>query len=283
MDEKGFMQGVIAKQKVVVSRNEHFKGKSFITQCGNREWTSLIKCVSTDGRVLSPWVIFKGVQCKKEWMKNIVAYNPLSHITMSHNGWTDNTIGLEWFTKCFIPETAVTLHSEYRLMVFDGHASHISSNVIRLCVANKIVLLYLPPHTTHLLQPLDIGLFAPLAVHYKSTIRDTCKFGYNFSVDKLVFLDCYYKACNKAFTVTNIQKAWKKSGLHPFLPSLIIDQMLALPLPVLPASGTSSHPSSRPTTSGVPALNFAVQTPGNINDVRHILELQRNGQLEDLH
>jgi hypothetical protein len=37
MDEKGFMQGVIAKQRVVVSRDEHFKGKSFVTQCGNRE------------------------------------------------------------------------------------------------------------------------------------------------------------------------------------------------------------------------------------------------------
>jgi hypothetical protein len=31
MDEKGFMQGVIAKQRVIVSRDEAFKGKSFVT------------------------------------------------------------------------------------------------------------------------------------------------------------------------------------------------------------------------------------------------------------
>jgi hypothetical protein len=99
MDEKCFMQGVIAKQKVVVSRDEHFKGKSYATQCGNREWTSLIECVSLDGCLLSPWVIFKGVQCKREWMKRLIEYNSRGHITMSHNGWTDNAIGLEWFKK----------------------------------------------------------------------------------------------------------------------------------------------------------------------------------------
>jgi hypothetical protein len=37
MDEKGFMQGVIAKERVIISRDEHFKGKSFVTQDINRE------------------------------------------------------------------------------------------------------------------------------------------------------------------------------------------------------------------------------------------------------
>jgi hypothetical protein len=61
MDEKGFMQGVIAKERVIISRDEHFKGKSFVTQDGNREWTTVIDCVSMDGRKTSPWVIFKGI------------------------------------------------------------------------------------------------------------------------------------------------------------------------------------------------------------------------------
>jgi hypothetical protein len=37
MDKKGFMQGVIRKQKVIVSREEKFRGKSYVTQCENRE------------------------------------------------------------------------------------------------------------------------------------------------------------------------------------------------------------------------------------------------------
>jgi hypothetical protein len=116
---------------------------------------------------------------------------------------------------------------------------------------------------------LDIGLFAPLASYYKSEIRDTCKFRYNYTVDKMAFLDAYLKARDKAFTVTNIQKAWAKAGLYPFLLSLVIDQ---LPPPLL-AFKSSSLPSSRPTTTGGPVPNLVVETPVNVSDVRRILEL----------
>jgi len=43
IDEKGYMMGVIAKCRVVVSK--HGKNK-YMTQCGNREWVSLIECLS---------------------------------------------------------------------------------------------------------------------------------------------------------------------------------------------------------------------------------------------
>lgn len=43
MDEKGVMQGVIAKLRVMVSAAER---KRFMTKCGNREWVSLIECIS---------------------------------------------------------------------------------------------------------------------------------------------------------------------------------------------------------------------------------------------
>jgi hypothetical protein len=36
-------------------------------------------------------------------------------------------------------------------------------------------------------------------------------------VDKIVFLVAYIKARDKALTASNIEKSWKKSGLHPFL------------------------------------------------------------------
>ena len=56
MDEKGFLQGVIAKLRVLLSK---YEAKNHMTQCGNREWTSLIECISLTGRVLRPFVIFK--------------------------------------------------------------------------------------------------------------------------------------------------------------------------------------------------------------------------------
>lgn len=58
MDEKGFMQGGIAKQRVIVSRDEAFQGKSFITQCGNREWTTVIDYIGT--RLGRPQMAYTG-------------------------------------------------------------------------------------------------------------------------------------------------------------------------------------------------------------------------------
>ena len=44
----------------------------------------------------------------------------------------------------------------------DGHSSHITANAIALCMRDAIDLLILPPHCSHVLQPLDVGVFAPL-------------------------------------------------------------------------------------------------------------------------
>lgn len=284
MDEKGFMQGIFEKSKVIISRDERFQGKSFCIQDGSREWTTVIDCVSIGGRYLSPWIIFKGVYCKKQWVDRLIAYDPKGKITMSYNGWTDNCIGYKWFQECFIPETGgESLHGEYRLMLFDGHSSHISSDVIRLCLKHKVILLCLPPHTTHLLQPLDIGLFGPLASYYKSFIRALCKFGYNYSIDKLDFLDGYLYAREKAFTIKNIISAWKKAGLHPYAPELIIDKMtpLEMPLkerPITPPSVTSTA-SETPLTDTLllqPTLfPPPPKTPANVSDIRCLLNQHR--------
>jgi len=50
----------------------------------------------------------------------------------------------------------------YRLLVKDGHGSHITAKVIAHCMKHAIDLLILPPHTSHILQPLVVGVFSPL-------------------------------------------------------------------------------------------------------------------------
>ena len=48
----------------------------------------------------------------------------------------------------------------------DGHCSHISLELIQLAQENDIHLLCLPSHTSHLLQPLDVGVFKSLISFY---------------------------------------------------------------------------------------------------------------------
>lgn len=51
------------------------------------------------------------------------------------------------------------------MLVIDGASSLVHEECIWLCYSKNILPFRLPPHTTHLLQPLDVVCFQPLK-HY---------------------------------------------------------------------------------------------------------------------
>ena len=53
-------------------------------------------------------------------------------------------------------------HTQWHLFIMDSHNSHMTANFIAFCMKYLINLLILFPHTSHLLQPLDVNVFAPL-------------------------------------------------------------------------------------------------------------------------
>ncbi|KAF1995588.1 DDE-domain-containing protein, partial [Amniculicola lignicola CBS 123094] len=97
----------------------------------------------------------------------------------------------------------------------DNHGSHLTGKFLRFAIDHKIIILCFPPHTTHLLQPLDVGLFSPLQTHYTKLVAAAVRFGGIRGVDKALFLEYYHKAQELAFTKDNIERAWANTGLHP--------------------------------------------------------------------
>ena len=63
-----------------------------------------------------------------------------------------------WLKNHFESLTQPKLENAYRLLLLDDHESHCSIEFIEFSDTYKIILLVLPPHTTHLLQPLDVGI-----------------------------------------------------------------------------------------------------------------------------
>lgn len=94
MDEKGSALGSNAKTRVICSKHDVHAYKA---QDGSREWVSLIECISADGRLLAPFIIFKGKRQMKAWYE--VLEDEAAWIAMSENGWTNNVLGLEWFIR----------------------------------------------------------------------------------------------------------------------------------------------------------------------------------------
>jgi hypothetical protein len=141
---------------------------------------------------------------------------------MSPNGWTTNELCVEWLKKCFDPESRKHQKGEYRMLIFDGYASHISSEAIKFCTEQKIILLCEAPHTSYLCQPCDCGVFLPLATQIKLGIQSRCRFNPYYAIDKCDFLEILIEARAKALTPENIQKAWANTGLYLFDPNVVL-------------------------------------------------------------
>ena len=85
---------------------------------------------------------------------------------MSPNGWTDATLGSAWIQINFEPHTRPSDPDQWRLLMFDGHNSHITWQFIHFVLAHRIICVCLFPHSTHLWQPLDVGVFPPFTSEY---------------------------------------------------------------------------------------------------------------------
>ncbi|RPB08977.1 CENP-B protein, partial [Morchella conica CCBAS932] len=104
-------------------------------------------------------------------------------------------------------------YGEWRLLIFDGFESHLLPETIEYCLDTKIITLCLPAHTSHVLQPLDVGVFSPPQKYYKQEVNL-----HRHSIDKATFPDLLARARSKAFTSSNIAAGFSASGIWPYNP-----------------------------------------------------------------
>jgi hypothetical protein len=100
-----------------------------------------------------------------------------------------------------------------------------------------------PPHSTHQLQPLDVSLFGPLATYYSQQADDYTRRSMGMSdISKRDFFKNFLPAYYKAFTDVNIRSGWCKTGLEPFNPEQVLNQLKK-------EEQDGSSPSSRHSSS----------------------------------
>ena len=83
------------------------------------------------------------------------------------------------------------------------------------CYSHDIYLLYLPPHSSHITQPLDVAVFSALKTAYRRFLSDLALQCDSSPIGKTGFLRCYCKARIEALTEKNIQSGWRATGLWP--------------------------------------------------------------------
>jgi hypothetical protein len=246
-DEIGFMMGIIATAKVITASERRSRPKAI--QPGNREWVTVIQGVSALGWALPPYIIFAGKNHLFAWFSTEIS--PDWRLDVSENGWTTNKLGFKWlqhFEKHTLPRTKGT----YRLLIIDGHESHNSLEFQDFCKQHNIITLCMPPHSSHLLQPLDVGCFSPLKRAYGTQVEQLIRYGINH-ITKVEFLPAFQAAYTTSLTPNNIRSGFRAAGLLPYDPEAVISKLdvrLKTPTPSLPEE-----------------LPWVSQTPGNTQEL----------------
>ena len=182
---------------------------------------TVLACVSASGHVLPPMIIYPRKRCVPDAMKEGAVPDTL--FMSSETGWINSELYLQWFQFFLdhIPPVRPVLLLE------DGHASHTSIEVLELARANGVHILCFPAHSTHVLQPLDVGVFKSFKTHFsKACTRYMSEHpGRVVTADKLASLVA--EAWPSSFTNVNIMSGFKKTGIYPLNPGEVSDRQLA--------------------------------------------------------
>jgi len=121
----------------------------------------------------------------------------------------------------FDPQTKGQANQKPRVLICDGFGTYETLEILEFCFEINIILCRLPSHTSHKLQPCDVGVFAPLKAAYRDQAERLYRGGAN-TVGKEHFISLYSPARERAFTKRNITAAWAASGLSPFNPDRVL-------------------------------------------------------------
>ena len=110
--------------------------KAFLKGSQSRTWTTFIEAVTADGRLLKPGIIFKGKELQQQWFIDELRGVADWYYITSDNGWTDNHIAVEWLKEIYLPQTQPADESDARLIILDGHGSHVSVGVYLFSIRN---------------------------------------------------------------------------------------------------------------------------------------------------
>ena len=175
---------------------------------------TMINCISCDGGLLKPAFIGINKNLCPDSQKT-THYNNISYYH-SKTAFINTMIYQNFIEETLIPYIEKTRQemakpNELAALIVDGHLSHVTEMIKSICAINNIILFVIPPHTSHILQPLDLCFFSMIKTNYRSSKRD---YGYSVFTNKIEHI---YISLQKAHVTHYILSSWKKAGIVPIL------------------------------------------------------------------
>lgn len=76
------------------------------------------------------------------------------------------------YLQVFLVHIQTLPPEDIKVLIGDNLAAHLSPDVLKLCQENNIRFCFLPENSTHLMQPLDVGVFGPMKRFWREILRE---------------------------------------------------------------------------------------------------------------
>ena len=164
--------------------------------------------IPASGKAVAPVVIFSKNLSRSNYSEGIL--DEWSFVC-TDSRYINSAIFLSWFQDCFVKQIG---RSRPVVVIMDNNTSHLSIELIDYAKSENIELPCLPSHSTHLLQPLDVGFFHMFKTNVSNMVTSLGYTGLK-TIPRLKFPKLLQLALNKKIAGSSISAAFSAVGIYP--------------------------------------------------------------------
>jgi len=265
----------------VVHRPGKIMAKSGVKQVGKvtsaekGETVTVMCAVNGAGAYVPPLMIFK----RRRMTELLLKGSPPGTIgAVTDNGWIDGNVFLKWL-KHFVLHVKPSTENKV-ILVVDGHATHKSLAAVEYARDNSVIMISLPPHSTHHMQPLDKTIFGPLKTAYNAACDKWMVSHPGRRITTYDQAELFCEAYLKTATMRNAISGFASCGLWPFNPDIFQDSHFAPSMITDEPEPTTSHSgqlgvaeAEQSVISQAECLTMPESDQTNIDEVSHSVTL----------
>ncbi|XP_069705674.1 uncharacterized protein [Periplaneta americana] len=213
MDETG-LSTVQKPQEVLGIKGKHQIGGITSGERGTN--TTCVCCMSALGMYIPPMLIFKRLRFKQELSEGAP---PGTKFACTESGWITSKVFVEWL-KFFI-DYVQPKNDRKVLLIMDGHSTHTKNlEAIELARKSGVIMVSIPAHTTHRLQPLDVGFFKPLSTYFNQECDKSMRTHPGMTITQFQISQLFCKAYGRSSSIEVAMNSFKKCGIWPVDPDV---------------------------------------------------------------
>jgi hypothetical protein len=181
----------------------------------------MVETIIVNGTTIPPIIIIQGKQHMENWYSSKL--EKCVRVVLSDSGYTNEEISLILLDHIIL-HTNAGLDKPLKVLLMDRHGSHVDPDFTIKATAHNIHPYPFLGHLTHILQPLDVGVFQPYKHWHKKAVQYAMR---NLDLDYNVasFMHDMREIRAETFKKGTIYSAFKKAGIWPISYKAAIEKM----------------------------------------------------------